>query len=215
MEIKKRTKKSIICKIILVGDSGVGKTCIINRYLNKYTQNPHTTINTSFFSKVEIINNYKIDFQIWDTVGQEQFRSLNNLFFKNSHICIIVYDITRPESFNNIKDYWYESAITNGLEGIICCIVGNKDDLSQYEKVDRNEVKEFCDEINALLKFTSAKDNYCIDELFEELGKKFINSDFMKEYMENQADMKDNQDNFAVDEMNKQKIKTKDNKRCC
>ena len=215
MEIKKRTKKSIICKIILVGDSGVGKTCIINRYLNKYTPNPHTTINTSFFSKVEIINNYKIDFQIWDTVGQEQFRSLNNLFFKNSHICIIVYDITRPESFNNIKDYWYESAITNGLEGIICCIVGNKDDLSQYEKVDRNEVKEFCDEINALLKFTSAKDNYCIDELFEELGKKFINSDFMKEYTENQADMKDNQENFNVDEINMQKIKTKDNKRCC
>ena len=93
--------------------------------------------------------------------------------------------------------------------------MGNKDDLSQYEKVDRNEVKEFCDEINALLKFTSAKDNYCIDELFEELGKKFINSDFMKEYTENQADMKDNQENFNVDEINMQKIKTKDNKRCC
>ena len=201
--------------MILVGDSGVGKSSIMNRYLNKYIPNPIATINTSFFSKIETINNHNINFQIWDTVGQERYRSLNNLFFKNSHICIIVYDITRPNTFNNIKDYWYESVLTQGLDGIICCIVGNKNDLVQYEKVDRNEVKEFCDEINAILKFTSAKDNYCIDELFNELGNKFINSEFMKEIMEmeNQVEMKENQENFLVNEKNMEKIKNK--KRCC
>ena len=169
MELKNKKSKTITCKMILVGDSGVGKTSIMNRYLNKYIPNPITTINTSFFTKTKIIDNHKINFQIWDTVGQEQYRSLNTLFFKNSQICIIVYDITRPQTFNNIKNYWYESVITQGLDGIICCIVGNKSDLLQYEKVDRDEVKDFCDEINAILKFTSAKDNSCMDELFDEL----------------------------------------------
>ena len=179
MEEKKKKKNTnpINCKVILVGDTGVGKTCIILRYLNKYSQNIKTTINISFYSKIEIIDNYKINFQIWDTVGQERYRSLNSLFFKDAHICIFVYDITREESFNNIKNYWYESAITNGLEGIILGIAANKNDLYEFEKVDKEEVKDFCSQINSVLCFTSAKDNCRIDELFKELGDKFINLD--------------------------------------
>ena len=213
MEIKNKKNNTITCKMILVGDSGVGKTCIMNRFLNKYDPNTTATINASFFSKFKTINNHKINFQIWDTVGQEQYRSLNNLFFKNSHMCIIVYDITRPETFNNIKDYWYESVVTQGLDGIICCIVGNKSDLIEYEKVDRNEVKEFCDEINAILKFVSAKDNYCIEELFNELANKFIDSDFMKEIMEMENQVEKKEENFCVNDNNMEKIKNK--KRCC
>ena len=213
MEIKNKKNNTITCKMILVGDSGVGKTCIMNRFLNKYDPNTTATINASFFSKFKTINNHKINFQIWDTVGQEQYRSLNNLFFKNSHMCIIVYDITRPETFNNIKDYWYESVVTQGLDGIICCIVGNKSDLIEYENVDRNEVKEFCDEINAILKFVSAKDNYCIEELFNELANKFIDSDFMKEIMEMENQVEKKEENFCVNDNNMEKIKNK--KRCC
>ena len=213
MEIKNKKNNTITCKMILVGDSGVGKTCIMNRFLNKYDPNTTATINASFFSKFKTINNHKINFQIWDTVGQEQYRSLNNLFFKNSHMCIIVYDITRPETFNNIKDYWYESVVTQGLDGIICCIVGNKSDLIEYENVDRNEVKEFCDEINAILKFVSAKDNYCIEELFNELANKFIDSDFMKEIMEMENQVEKKEENFYVNDNNMEKIKNK--KRCC
>ena len=211
---KSKSKRGITCKVILVGDSGVGKTSIMNRYLNKYNPEIPATLNTSFYTKIETINNYKINFQIWDTVGQEQYRSLNTLFFKDSHICIIVYDITRPESFENIKNYWYESVITHGLEGIICAIAGNKDDLSKFEKVDRNEVKQFCEEVNAILEFTSAKDNYCIMELFKQLAEKFASSQFMKDYIQNNKE--ENEETFNIDEKeNNMDKKDKNKNRCC
>ena len=212
---KPKNKKPITCKVILVGDSGVGKTSIMNRYLNKYSPDIPATLNTSFYTKIETINKYKINFQIWDTVGQEQYRSLNTLFFKDSHICIIVYDITREESFENIKNYWYESVITNGLEGIICAIAGNKDDLSKYEKVDRNEVKKFCEEVDAILRFTSAKNNYCVAELFRELGEKFACSQFMKDLTQNNNDKDKNEDKFNIDENFDNKDKDKNKNRCC
>lgn len=176
-----KNKKPIPCKMILVGDSGVGKTSMINRYLNEYSKNVTPTISTSFFNKIEIINNYKMKFQIWDTVGQEQYRSLNSLFFKDAHICLMVYDITKESSFKSIKEYWYQAVINNGLEGVIFGIAGNKNDLYMNEKVDQNEVKSFCKQINAIFQYTSAKENICIDELFKELGDKFVNSNFMLE----------------------------------
>ena len=216
MQEKQKMKSTIPinCKVILVGDTGVGKTCIIHRYLNKYDPNVKTTINTSFYSKIDIIDNYKINFQIWDTVGQERYRSLNSLFFKDAHICILVYDITREESFNNIKNYWYESAITNGLEGIIFGIAANKNDLYEFEKVDKDEVKYFCQQINSILCFTSAKDNCRIDELFKELGNKFINSDFMKSIREKNNEKKEEEDNIKLNEDKKETIK-KGKKGCC
>ena len=211
-DIKETETNPIRCKIILVGDSGVGKTSLIARYIKKYEPNVRSTISTSFFSKLENINNYLIDFQIWDTIGQERYRSLNDLFFKDAHICIIVYDITNSESFNDIKNYWYESAITNGLEGIIIGIAGNKNDLYENEQVDRNEVQDFCDEINGVLKFTSAKDNFCVDELFKELGNKFINSDFMKEIREKNSEEEGKK--FKIGDKNNINAKKK-KKGCC
>lgn len=213
-EQKEKKLNSIRCKVILVGDSGVGKTSIISRYLKKYDPTVKATLTTSFFSKIEYFNNYRIKFEIWDTVGQEQYRSLNNLFFKDAHICIIVYDITRAESFDNIKNYWYESVLTNGLEGIIFGIAGNKNDLYEYEQVDKEEVKDFCNEINAILKFTSAKDNFCIDDLFKELGNKFINSDFMKEALENYTEWEEEK-KLKIGDNNDQNNIKKVKKGCC
>ena len=212
---KSRTKNFIYCKLILVGDSGVGKTCMINRYLKKYNPDVPATLSTSYYTKLETINNCEIHFQIWDTVGQEQYRSLNTLFFKDANICIIVYDITREESFNNIKDYWYESVMTNGAEGIICGIAGNKNDLIEYEKVNRDEVKDFCEEIDAVHKFTSAKNNFCIDELFKELGKKFICSEYMKQTLENYFNWDKEEKSFSIGKKKENKNNSKDKMRCC
>ena len=207
--------KPINCKIILVGDSGVGKTSIIARYLNKYSPNIVTTINTSFYSKLVIIDDYKINFQIWDTVGQEKYRSLNSLFFKDANICILVYDITKEESFNNIKNYWYESVITNGSEGIICGVAGNKSDLYEFEKNDRNEVTDFCKEINAVFRFTSAKNNYCVDELFKELGEKFMNSDYMKKIKKNKEIKRLEIEKFNIEQGKNANDIKKEKKGCC
>ena len=172
-----KNTKPIPIKVILVGDSGVGKTSMIARYLNRFKKNVDSTITTSYYTKTEIIDNYKINFQIWDTVGQEQFRSLNTLFFKDAQICMLVYDITRVDTFSSIKDYWYQAILSNGLDNVIYGIAGNKNDLYMYEKVNRKEVEEFAKKINAIFKFTSATENVCIDELFKELGKKYVNSD--------------------------------------
>ena len=204
-----KNKKPIDCKMILIGDSGVGKTSIINRYLNEFQKNISPTICTSFFNKIEIINDYKIKFQIWDTVGQEKYRSLNSLFFKDAHICLMVYDITNESSFKSIKDYWYQSVINNGLEGVIFGIAGNKNDLYMNEKVDKNEVKEFCKQINSIFQYTSAKENECIDELFKELGDKFVNSNFMLEYGPEYFQSRN--DSFKIDNDDD----TKKKKGCC
>ena len=170
----------IPCKIILVGDSGVGKTSIINRYINKYTGNQKSTIGASYANKLVIIDDYKINFDIWDTAGEERFRSVNKIFYKEAYICILVYDITNHESFENIKNYWHPIVNENSATKIIYGVAGNKIDLYEEEKVDEKEVREYCNSIDAMFHTTSAKENTYIDDIFTDLGKKFINSDLFK-----------------------------------
>ena len=205
-------RKPIPIKVILVGDSGVGKTSIIGRFINQYKSNVESTITTSFYSKIETIKDHELNFQIWDTVGQEQFRSLNSIFFKDAHICLLVYDITREDTFSSIKDYWYSSVIENGGEGIIIGVAGNKNDLYMNEKVDRQEVRDFCNEINALFRFTSAVQNESIEELFKELGKKYVKSDFMKEIGPEYFDKESRNSSFHLEKNDNNNTKKK---KCC
>jgi len=209
-----KNSKPIPCKIILVGDSGVGKTSIINRYLDHYKENITSTLTASYFSKLTIINDYKLNFQIWDTAGQEQYRSMNSLFYKDAHICLMVYDITKENTFNNIKNYWYESVNNNGLEGVIFGVAGNKNDLYMEESVDKNEVNKFCKEINAVFKLTSAKQNFSIGDLFNELGERFLNSNFMLEIGEEYFERSNSYNSFKIKKSSHTNDKNK-KKKCC
>ena len=204
MEIKNNTP--ISCKVILVGDSGVGKTSIINRYLNQYTENQKSTIGASYANKLETIDNYNINFDIWDTAGQERFRSVNTIFYKEAYVCIMVYDITVPESFESIKNYWYDTVKENSFDDIIFGIAGNKIDLYEEEQVDQKLVNEYCQSIDALFKATSAKQNTCIDDIFKELGKKFIKSDLFKFLLSQNEEKKP----LELDKTNNKK-----KKKCC
>ena len=204
MEIK--SNNSISCKVILVGDSGVGKTSIINRYLNQYTDYQKTTIGASYANKEEMIDNYKINFDIWDTAGQERFRSVNTIFYKEAYVCIMVYDITKPQSFESIKNYWYNTVKENSFDDIIFGIAGNKIDLYEEEKVDQNVVNEYCESINALFKTTSARQNTCVDDIFKELGKRFIQSDLFKFLLTKNQEKK---------QLNLDNNKKKKKKSCC
>ena len=178
-----KNEDEIPCKVILVGDSGVGKTSIIGRYLNRYSAEQRATIGASYSNKLEEIDNYKINFDIWDTAGQERFRSVNTIFYKEAYICIMVYDITKEESFQSIKEYWYNTVTENSLNKIIFGIAGNKIDLYEEEKVSQEEAKKFSDSIDAIYKTTSAKENTYIDDLFKDLGRKFINSNLFKQLL--------------------------------
>jgi len=171
------------CKTLIIGNSGVGKTSIISRYINKFSPNIKSTIGASFTNKNVTIDGKKIIFEIWDTAGEERFRSINSIFYQDAYICVLVYDITNVKSFQDIKDFWYNSVVENSTENIIFHVVGNKIDLIEKEKVNRYEVKEFCDKIGAESSYISAYDDNSnlIDILFNTLGEKFINSSFYKE----------------------------------
>ena len=172
----------INCKTIIVGNSGVGKTSIIGRYLGKYNPCEKPTIGAAFTNRLASINNKQILFEIWDTAGQEKYRSINSIFYQDAYICILVYDITNKKSFEDLKEYWHNSVLETGPEDIIFHIVGNKIDLYDKEEVDRNDVDNYCKEINADVSFVSTKDenNSYIDRLFNKLGEKFINSEKFK-----------------------------------
>ena len=170
------SKDPIRCKTILVGDSGVGKTSIIGRYIDKFSEKEKSTIGASFTNKIDTINDQQILFELWDTAGQERFRSLNSIFYQDASICIMVYDITNKNSFQSLKDYWYDSVKENGNEGIIFHIAGNKIDLFENEEVKKNDIKEYCKSIGAEYSFISALENNFIDDLFKKVGEKFLNS---------------------------------------
>ena len=99
------------CKVVLLGESGVGKTCIIARFINNtFEDNIISTTGSSYAGKnmtFDEFNGKTIKFEIWDTAGQEKYRALTKIFYKDAGVAILVYDITRKESFEEIKNYWY------------------------------------------------------------------------------------------------------------
>ena len=104
-------QKALPCKIILVGDSAVGKTCIIKRFTsNSFDENEITSSNasnTKKFVSFKEYNNQEILFNVWDTVGQEKYRGLTKLFYHDAKAAILVYDITNADTFKSVKEYWY------------------------------------------------------------------------------------------------------------
>ena len=171
----------IPCKIIFLGESGVGKTSIISRYMKNYQSSPENTLAAISINKNIKIDNLEVELQIWDTAGQEQYRSITSLFYKDALICILVYDVTKKTSFIQVKEYWYNSVKQNGMKDVIIAIVGNKCDLFEEEEVSQEDGKHFGESINAIFKVVSAKEGIGIDKLFEEIIEKFKESQFMEE----------------------------------
>ena len=129
-------------KIILIGNSGVGKTAIINRFeLDKFSKDTQSTISSSFIIKPIDIDGKKLILNIWDTAGQEKFRSLNKLFIKNSKIIIFVYDVTVRQSFDQLN-FWYELVNDEINEGVVLGLAGNKIDRIQEDNVEEEVSKE-------------------------------------------------------------------------
>ena len=145
-----------------------------------------------------------LKFDIWDTVGQEKYRSLAKIFYKDARVIIFVYDITTANSFQSIKDYWYNETKDNWDEKPILALVANKIDLYQNQKVSNNDGKAFAQEIGAIFQTTSALSDSGITTLFENIGKthlipgydylsgdKKAQEDFMKKKQEESGNKKD------------------------
>ena len=165
------------CKIVLVGDAGAGKTCIISRYINdRFDKTQMSTACPSLCNKSVFYKNYNktINIDIWDTAGQEIYRSISKLFYNGASIGILVYDITNKKSFDSLKEYWYKELKENTDNGVIFFLVGNKVDLFESEQVNEQEAKEFANSIGAGFFLTSAKNNIRINDLFWKCGEIFI-----------------------------------------
>ena len=205
-------EEQIPAKVVLLGESGVGKTSIISQFtVNKFNPRCPTSVSAQFISKKLSFPKYSktVKFDIWDTVGQEKYRSLAKIFYKDARVIIFVYDITNESSFTAIKDFWFKETNENANNEPILALVANKSDLYKDEEVDINKAKAYADEINAIFQSTSALSNMGIDKLFFNLGNKILNPNFdYKNYKEEEhADIKklDNNKN------NKDKNKNKEN----
>ena len=189
------------CKVVLLGDSGVGKTCIISRYISgTFDENSATTNGASYCSKnvnyVKLGKNLLLD--IWDTAGQEKYKALTKFFYKDAAVCILVYDITRKETFDNLKNFWYTQLKENSGSNVVLGVAGNKCDLYESEDVKESEARQFAEEIGAIFELTSAQNNTGINELFFEVGNKYLDPNFKPSKDEDNPDNKDDKKKIVL-----------------
>ena len=179
-------------KIILLGEVFTGKTSLINAYTKeKFNPEVNTTTSPSYFSKLITVGNQTILVNIWDTAGQEKFRSMNKIYIKKSNIVLFIYDITRKKTFKELS-FWVkyvENCI--GKDNIIFCVVGNKLDLFdkeeelkqknfEFDLVDTEEAREFANNIGAEYLETSAKESGSafvkfLDKIIGQYVEKYMN----------------------------------------
>ena len=167
---------SISCKVVLVGEAGSGKTSIIKSFIHSsLNKNETSTLNATYYNKVlEYENNKRVVFDIWDTNGQEKFRSVTKHFYINASIGILVYDITSKHSFQQIKDFWYKELEENGEDNLVIAIVGNKIDKFYEEQVTEDEGREYADSVKAIFHLTSCVQQKGIHELFKKCGERYL-----------------------------------------
>ena len=148
-------------KIILIGDSTVGKTSILNSYLKKNTT-PSSTIGTEFAKKY--VDKYKLHLQIWDCAGQERYRALCKVYFRATDICILVFDLSNPSSLKSLRDYWINTYLENATKSYKFILVGNKSDLPIT--IDYNIIWQLSKTYNMKYIETSTVNKTNIDSIF-------------------------------------------------
>ena len=198
-------------KITLLGNPGVGKTCIISRYVdNTFVENNESTIGANFSEKTIKRGNKEVTLNIWDTAGQEKFHSLGKHFYKDSYVVILVYDITNQESLDSLKTMWYPDLKKYGEKYQVLAVVGNKCDLYESDNLaDEEQAKAFAKEINGTFMLTSAKTGDGIDKLFDTLTDIYLGPEFnpkAKEMIKNRGP------SFSVQSQKEDKKKSK---KCC
>ena len=153
-------------KLIFLGDQSVGKSCILNRFLNDtFIEDYQATIGLDFQSKNVQIDNQDIHLLLYDTAGQEKFRSLIPMYTRDANIILLVYDISNKDSFVNLSQ-WLKDLTNVNMDEVILCIVGNKIDLNDKRAVNAEEGKKFAEERGFIFQEISAKTGEGFSDLF-------------------------------------------------
>ena len=199
-------------KVILVGDISTGKTNLISVAAGlEFNTDTISTTSCSFMQKKIIINKKEYKVNLWDTIGQEKYRSLTKIFVKDSRIVIFVYDITTRASFEEI-DYWVTTVKEILGEGPVYGLIGNKKDLFIKEEIDEDTGRNKANEIGAIFKLTSAKtERAAINDFMIELLEEFLRRNGENIKKEPRRQTIDN----SVEIKHRKKKDKNDNKNCC
>jgi len=204
-------------KIVLIGESGVGKTNLISVAMgNPFQKDVEPTISSSYYEGNIIVNNKQYNYSLWDTAGQEAYRSLNKMFINGSKIVLVVFAINSRESYKEV-DFWVNYAKeTLGQKKYVLALVGNKSDLYEEQEVPDDEIFKKGEEINAKVKITSAAE--------DAVGFRQFLDQLLKEYITKIGFEKDDAQTFSLDaekeEENKDgnndaNVDIKNKKKCC
>ena len=170
-----------VYKVLLLGDSSVGKTCFLLRYCDKSFQEAHlSTIGLDYRLKSMTLQNDKnIKLQIWDTAGQDRFRAITKNYYKGANGIILIYDVTNKQSYENVKN-WLTQIKEEANPNVIIYLAGNKIDVEEEQRVITTEDgQKIADEYKLPFKETSAKNGINVNEIFQELVEK-IDETFSK-----------------------------------
>ncbi len=160
-----------IYKYIIIGDSGVGKSCILLQFTqNEFDQNKENTVGVEFGNKIISVGGAAVKLQIWDTAGQEQFKSITRSYYRAVAGALLVYDVTNPESFANVKK-WLDEAKQNANPELVVILCGNKIDLPEQRKITQEQGKRLATENNIFFMECSAKSRVKIDDLFHAVAE--------------------------------------------
>ncbi|XP_017844725.1 ras-related protein Rab-7a-like [Drosophila busckii] len=164
-----------LLKVIILGDNFVGKTSLANRYVLKtFTGLYKATIGVDFSSMKIIVNSRVITMQLWDTAGQERWHSLGNAFYRGTDCCVLVFDVTNPQSFENLQMWYAEFLILanpRNRENFPFVVLGNKVDL-ENRRVSKQQAEQWCEVKHIPYFETSAKDGLNVKQAFLELAEK-------------------------------------------
>ena len=213
--MKNNDNYDLILKLVLIGDSGVGKTNILSRYNNnEFSLATQPTVGVEFGNKIIKKENKSIKLQLWDTAGQERYKAITNAFYKGSKGAFVVYDITRKSSFLNI-DKWIGELKTNGSEDILIILVGNKSDLEDKREVSTEDGEKKAKQYGIAFCETSALQGknieYAFNILIDEIILEIENAK-QKEMKNNKSNNKKKSKGIMLNTNNDKNSKKKN---CC
>ena len=204
----------VACQLLIIGDSCVGKTSLLTRYTTgTFKEEYIATVGIDYYTKNETINDKIISIKLWDTVGQERYKALTQNFFKNAEGVMVVYDITKVDSFDNLK-FWINS-IKQNMENkniiIPVIIIGNKVDMEDMREISNENAENFAKENNYKYFETSAKTGEGIDNAVRELVNQVLNHS--NNNLDEQKESRKN--SIQLNDKKKEKKEKKKKKKCC
>ena len=198
----------ILFKIILVGDTSVGKTNIINKYIkNEFREDFYATIGVEFSHKKFVVENRKIKAQIWDTAGQERYKAITRAYYKGAKGAFIVYDITRKETFDDV-DKWRNELISSCNQEITVMLIGNKCDLEDQRQISKEQGEEKAKSFGFSFLETSALSGENLEKGFQMLIEEIYQKYKVEQSKSDEINLNSGAEEIKIGKMNKKK-------KCC